>query len=108
MNSDELILNILRKADTAESQRSLANNLGYSAGKINYVINALIQKGWIKVENFATAENKKKYCYLLTQKGMQEKIALTEKFIQRKKSEYHELQLELEDYLNKVDDVHEA
>jgi predicted transcriptional regulator len=64
-------------------------------GKINYVLNALISKGLIKVENFATAESKKKYKYLLTSKGVKEKILLTEKFIERKKREYNQLQREL-------------
>ena len=95
-NNEELEFTILRKVDTVESQSSLANELGYSVGKINYVLNALITKGLIKAENFATAQNKKKYKYFLTQKGMKEKIILTEKFIQRKKNEYNELQKELE------------
>ena len=96
MNNNELELTILRKAESIENQRSLADELGFSVGKINYVLNALIEKGLIKVENFATAKNKKKYKYLLTQKGIKEKIILTEKFINRKKWEYNELQKELE------------
>ena len=83
MNKEELELNILRKAESIENQRTLADELGYSVGKINYVLNALIEKGLIKVENFATAENKKKYKYILTEKGFREKILLTEKFIKR-------------------------
>lgn len=100
MNNNELELTILRKAETIENQRSLADELGYSVGKINYVLNALIEKGLIKVENFATADNKKKYKYLLTQKGVKEKILLTEEFIQRKKKEYSQLQRELSDLVN--------
>ena len=95
MNKEELELNILRKAESIENQRTLADELGYSVGKINYVLNALIEKGLIKVENFATAENKKKYKYILTEKGFKEKILLTEKFIKRKKMEYSQLQREL-------------
>jgi len=95
MNKEELELNILRKAESIENQRTLADELGYSVGKINYVLNALIEKGLIKVENFATAENKKKYKYILTEKGFREKILLTEKFIKRKKMEYSQLQREL-------------
>ena len=95
MNNNELEFTILRKAGTIENQRSLADELGYSVGKINYVLNALIEKGLIKVENFATAENKKKYKYILTEKGFKEKILLTEKFIKRKKMEYSQLQREL-------------
>ena len=97
MDNEELELTILRKADAVLKQRTLAKGLGYSVGKINYILNALIEKGLIKVENFATAENKKKYKYILTQKGLQEKIVLTEKFIKRKKREYNKLQKELKE-----------
>ena len=108
MQSDELKLSIVRKADTIGSQRDLAEESGYSVGKINYILNALIDKGLIKAQNFATAKNKKQYHYLLTQKGIKEKIKLTEKFIELKKNEYHELQTELETYINGLDDDYEA
>lgn len=98
--NEELELTILRKADEVKNQRTLADELGYSVGKINYVMNALIEKGLIKVENFATAENKKNYKYFLTQKGIKEKIKLTERFIKRKKKEYNQLQKELETIRN--------
>ncbi len=96
-NKEELELTILRKAEGIENQRTLADELGYSVGKINYVLNALIDKGLFKVVNFSTAENKKNYKYLLTPKGVKEKILLTEKFIERKKREYNQLQKELKD-----------
>jgi EPS-associated MarR family transcriptional regulator len=95
MINEELELNILRKAEEIKNQRTLADELGFSVGKINYVLNALIIKGLIKIENFATAENKKNYKYLLTQEGIKEKIVLTERFIKRKKKEYNQLQEEL-------------
>ena len=60
------------------------------------ILKALTQKGLLKVENFYTNENKNQYRYLLTQAGMEEKIALTTKFIERKKAEYEILQAELE------------
>jgi len=96
MLKDELTLQVLRNAEHISSQKSLAKELGFSVGKINYVIKALIDKGLIKVENFANAKNKRKYSYLLTNEGIIEKIALTKKFIERKKAEYEELQQELE------------
>ncbi len=95
MKNEELELNILRKAEGIKNQHTLADELGFSVGKINYVLNALIAKGLIKIENFATAENKKNYRYLLTQEGIKEKIVLTERFIERKKKEYNQLQSEL-------------
>lgn len=96
MNNDELTLEILRKTESIDSQKGLADRLGYSVGKVNYVLKALVKKGLLKIENFSNAEDKKKYRYLLTEKGIKEKIALTEKFIERKKAEYEELKHELE------------
>jgi EPS-associated MarR family transcriptional regulator len=99
MKNEELELNILRKAEEIKNQHSLADELGFSVGKINYVLNALVKKGLIKIENFATAENKKNYRYLLTQEGIKEKIVLTERFIKRKKQEYNQLQSELDNLI---------
>jgi len=96
MLKDELTLQVLRNLKGISSQKSLAKKLGYSVGKINYVIKALIDKGLIKVENFANSKNKRQYSYLLTNEGIKEKIALTKKFIERKKAEYEELQRDLD------------
>ncbi|BFN37907.1 MarR family EPS-associated transcriptional regulator [Fidelibacter multiformis] len=95
MNQDELNLELLRRANGQLTQKSLSQELGYSVGKVNYILKALVDKGLIKIENFATAENKKQYYYWLTPKGMEEKLRLTKKFIVRKKKEYEELQKEL-------------
>ena len=95
MQNEELTLTLLRKAEVIESQKSIADELGISVGKVNYVLKALIEKGLIKADNFYKAKNKRKYKYLLTQKGLEEKITLTKKFIERKKAEYEELQMEL-------------
>lgn len=95
MHKEELTLTVLRNITELKSQKSLADELGLSVGKVNYVLKALIDKGHIKAENFFANKNKNQYKYLLTQKGIQEKIALTEKFIGRKKKEYDELVLEL-------------
>jgi EPS-associated MarR family transcriptional regulator len=96
LQNDELTLDILRHAESIRTQQSLAEQLGYSVGKINYVLKALIAKGLIKAERFATSDNKRQYRYLLTREGIEAKIALTEQFIERKKREYEELIAELE------------
>ena len=98
MQNEELTLTLLRKAEVIESQKSIADELGISVGKVNYVLKALIEKGLIKADNFYKAKNKRKYKYLLTQKGIEEKITLIKKFIERKKAEYEELQRELESH----------
>ncbi|MBL6973942.1 MAG: MarR family EPS-associated transcriptional regulator [Sulfurimonas sp.] len=98
MNHEELELLMLKNAHNISSQKSLAKEIGFSVGKINYVLNALIEKGLIKSENFMTSDNKRKYKYLLTEKGIQEKMQLTRKFITKKKAEFEELQRDLEKY----------
>ena len=98
MNHEELELLMLKNAHNISSQKSLAKEIGFSVGKINYVLNALIEKGLIKSENFITSDNKRKYKYLLTEKGIQEKMQLTRKFIAKKKAEFEELQRDLEKY----------
>jgi EPS-associated MarR family transcriptional regulator len=89
-------LDVLRHIEFHSSQKSLAAEIGCSVGKVNYILKALVQKGFVKYESFSNSTNKKKYAYLLTKQGLEEKLQLTEKFIARKKKEYEELQLELE------------
>ncbi|MDR1460547.1 MAG: winged helix-turn-helix transcriptional regulator [Campylobacteraceae bacterium] len=81
---DEVELKILLKAEIADSQHFLARELGYSVGKVNYILKAFIENGLVKVESFAASKNKKQHCYLLTPYRIKAKIELTEKFIQRK------------------------
>ena len=96
MHNEELTLSVLRNIDTLTTQKSLADELGLSVGKVNYVLKALIEKGLIKAENFFVNKNKNQYKYLLTDDGIKEKVSLTKKFIIRKKAEYEELQRDLE------------
>lgn len=98
----ELDLQVLRRLNQTTTQKSLASEIGVSVGKLNYILNALIDKGLVKSERFLNSENKIKYKYLLTPKGIKEKIEITEKFIAIKKAEYDELQRELE-VLKKID-----
>lgn len=106
MSSEELTLNLLRNLDENKSQKTLAEELNVSVGKINYIIKALVDKGLIKTENFFSNKNKNQYKYLLTKKGINEKIELTEKFIIRKKSEYEQLQKELNLMKDKNNELH--
>ena len=78
------------------TQRELAENLGMSVGGLNYCLNALIDKGLVKMQNFSKSKNKFKYVYLLTPMGITEKVALTTRFISRKMEEYEALKLEIE------------
>ena len=98
MQNSEIDLLILKSVGGATTQQTIASEIGYSVGKVNFVLKALVKKGFVKAERFATAENKNKYRYLLTEEGIKEKITLTENFIEKKKKEYDQLQADLEKY----------
>lgn len=78
------------------SQRELAEAVGVSVGGIHYVLNALIDKGFVKLGNFTAAEDKRRYAYVLTPKGVAQKVALTRAFLARKMAEYEALKEEIE------------
>lgn len=78
------------------SQRELAEAAGVSVGGIHYVLNALIEKGLVKLGNFRSAEDKRRYAYILTPKGIREKSNLAMAFLERKIMEYNALKAEIE------------
>ena len=96
MKPDEF--NTLRQIqnEPESSQRKLAKNLGFSLGKLNYCLNALKAKGFIKLKNFRNNKNKIGYSYLLTPKGFSEKTRLTISYMKTKMKEYDELKYELQ------------
>ncbi|MDP4033671.1 MAG: MarR family EPS-associated transcriptional regulator [Pseudorhodobacter sp.] len=85
------------------SQRDLARAVGVSNGGIHYVLNAMLDKGLIKLGNFTAAEDKRRYAYLLTRKGIAEKAALTKQFLARKIEEYEALRAEIETVRAEID-----
>jgi len=78
------------------TQRELAAQLGMSIGGLNYCMKALIEKGYVKIENFHNSKNKFKYVYVLTPIGVAQKLALTGQFLHRKLEEYEALKKEIE------------
>ena len=78
------------------TQRKLAESLGVSLGKTNFCLNALLDKGLVKMENFRTSSRKLNYAYLLTPSGIAEKAILTQRFLKRKMEEYDALKAEIE------------
>ena len=88
---------VLRKIqkNLESTQRELAEELGFSLGKLNYCLKALQSKGLIKIENFKKNPNKLNYFYVLTPKGIAQKTKLTLNYMQRKMREYDELKKEL-------------
>jgi EPS-associated MarR family transcriptional regulator len=78
------------------NQRELAEKLGISVGGLNYCLKALMEKGLVKMKNFAKSKNKFGYVYVLTPSGVAEKAAVTHRFLQRKMDEYEALKAEIE------------
>ena len=78
------------------TQRELADAMGVSLGAANYCLKALVEKGWVKLENFQNNPNKLGYLYLLTPMGMAAKTTLTARFLRRKLAEYEALKAEIE------------
>lgn len=78
------------------SQREIAAAAGISVGGVHYCLNALIDKGLVKLGNFTAAQDKRRYAYLLTPKGISEKAALTTNFLKRKIEEYEVLKAEID------------
>jgi len=96
-NDEQDHFNVLRKLEVSpeSTQRELAEELGFSLGKLNYCLKALREKGLVKIENFKKNPKKLNYFYVLTPKGISTKTRLTLNFMKRKMSEYEELKKEL-------------
>ena len=99
MKNEQDHFDVLRKIQQVpeSSQRELAQELGFSLGKLNYCLKALQKKGFVKLQNFQKKTNKIKYLkYVITPKGISERTRLTINFMKRKMNEYDELKKELE------------
>ena len=91
ITEDQLDIMHIIENDGKASQRLISKNTGFSIGKVNYCLKALIDIGFIKVHNFNNSNKKLSYAYILTLKGIQEKTSITKKFIIKKKQEYDKL-----------------
>ena len=97
MKNNQDYFEVLRKVQKkpGSTQRELAEELGFSLGKLNYCVKALQNKGLLKIKNFKRNPNKINYIYVLTPKGIRERTKLTINFMKRKIQEYDELKKEL-------------
>ena len=100
-DAEYIILRILED-NPKMTQRQMAQELGLSLGKTNYVVRALIDKGWVKLSNFKRSDNKLGYIYLLTPEGLSEKTTLAQNFLNRKSEEYNRLKKEIEILKNEL------
>lgn len=101
---EEVRFRVLRliESNPEISQRELADELGVSLGQINYQLKALKERGLIKVSNFMRSDNKLAYIYLLTPKGVVDKLAITKRFLVRKRQEFELMKAELEELEQEV------
>jgi EPS-associated MarR family transcriptional regulator len=90
----------------ALSQRHLARELNLSLGKVNYIINALIQKGYIKAKRFKNSKNKRSYIYYLTPEGIKKKVELTYQFFRTKSQEFEKLRQEIQALEHEIKESH--
>lgn len=91
-------LEILRLVEKRpeRTQREIASSLGISLGAANFCLRALVEKGLVKVRNFRASDNKLRYAYVLTPRGLSAKIDMTRAFLKRKLDEYETLRGEIE------------
>ena len=108
MNDAHYRLLRLLESSPELTQRELAREMGVSLGKVNYCVNALIEKGWVKARNFKNSNNKLSYAYLLTPRGMEQKAAITVHFLRRKVAEYESLKEEITRLRQEVDQLPQA
>jgi len=99
MNDNQDHFNVLRKIGSKpkSTQRELAEELGFSLGKLNYCLKALKTKGLIKMKNFENNPNKINYIYVITPRGIAHKTKLTLNFMKQKMKEYDELKKEMKE-----------
>ncbi len=104
MLSDEIRHKIFRAIEENPelNQRMLADLLGVSLGKTNYCLQALVEKGWVKAQNFRNNKNKLSYAYLLTPSGIEEKARVTIRYLKNKMQEYEILKQEIDDLAKEV------
>ena len=91
LTEDQLDLMHIIEKDSKASQRLISKKSGFSIGKVNYCLKALVDIGFVKIHNFNNSNNKLNYAYILTPKGIREKTVITKQFIIKKKQEYDKL-----------------
>ena len=107
MNNKDIRLDLLRKLELNPqcTQRELSQEMGISLGKVNYCMQKLTTKGWIKLTNFSRSSNKLGYMYLLTPKGIEHKAKLTTSFLKIKLAEFEILRDEISQLKLDVEEV---
>ena len=107
MNNKDIHLDLLRKLEINPdlTQRQLSKEMGVSLGKVNYCMQKLIEKGWVKLSNFSNNPKKTNYIYLLTPRGIEQKTMLTIEFLKIKMNEYEILKGEIAELKEHVSQI---
>ena len=84
------------------SQRELSVAVGISNGSAHYLLSGMLSRGLITVGPFSAAQDKRRYDYILTPKGIAEKAEVTTRFLGRKLAEYEALRREIEALLSEA------
>ena len=97
-HQEDVRLRVMRSIDgnSRRSSRQIADKVGIANGSAYYVLTALIEKDFVKLENFQNSQRKGQYGHLLMPKGICEKSSLTHRFIGRKRQEFDALRAEIE------------
>lgn len=106
MLDDETRYRLLKtlEAHPQMTQRQIAAELGISVGKANYCLRALVEKGWVKLDNARRNPNKRAYGYLLTPSGLAAKARVARSFLQKKRTEYEALEREIDELRREIED----
>lgn len=91
--------------DGTLSQRDLSRKMGLSLGRVNYVVRALLEKGYLKAKRFKNSRKKIGYMYVLTPKGISARATQTYNFLQRKHEEFERLKKEIEMLRNEREEI---
>lgn len=89
------------------SQRAVADRMGISLGKTNYVLSELGGKGIIKMKRFKNAARKASYAYMLTPHGLEQKAKITAQFLKRKLAEYETIKSQIEEITQELEGTHD-
>ena len=101
INNEKRLLDLVEQR-RATNQREMSSDLGISLGKTHYLISGLVNRGLIKIENFKHSKNKKGYVYLLTPKGLKQKLEITREFLRRKEIEFNKIQNEIKELRKEI------
>ena len=101
INNEKRLLDLVEQR-RATNQREISSDLGISLGKTHYLISSLVKRGLIKIDNFRHSKNKKGYVYILTPKGVKEKLVITREFLRRKEIEFNKIQNEIKELRKEI------